>query len=299
MLLTPSGTIELLTPSTGEDADPGLSFPLPLTDPEINLGRGQFLDRRGDGFQHLGDVTLQIEGGAACASAGPGAVRAQASGPGGVLKEFGSGGGGGGGGEASTALWQFSRPVALVSRRGAGDGCKAVGVRRVLTARREAAGGGLEMRLEITNQGGAPLKLSALGLSMAFDQNFVGRNLPQVAHQASFVEPFLGGGGGYVQVTRATGLGPVLLLVPLEGSSFEAWRPLRNGEDAMRLDFMCDRPRRAPAPTPPRPPPAASLHPASRALPAPRRPGAALEASARAPPRAPPACRPGTRCRTS
>ena len=31
------------------------------------------------------------------------------------------------------------------------------------------------------------------------------------------------------QVTPATGLGAVLLLTPLEGSSFEAWRPLRNG----------------------------------------------------------------------
>jgi hypothetical protein len=63
-------------------------------------------------------------------------------------------------------------------------------------------------------------------------------NVLQVAHQCSFVEPFLGLGGGYVQVTRATGVGPVLLLLPLRGTSLEAWRPLRNGEDAMRLDFM-------------------------------------------------------------
>ena len=60
----------------------------------------------------------------------------------------------------------------------------------------------------------------------------------QVAHQCSFVEPFVGMGGGYVQVTRATGTGPVLLLLPLEGTEFEAWRPMRHGEDNMRLDFM-------------------------------------------------------------
>lgn len=59
-----------------------------------------------------------------------------------------------------------------------------------------------------------------------------------MAHHCSFVEPFLGGGGGYVQVTRATGVGPVLLLLPLPGTEFEAWRPLRHGEDLMRLDFM-------------------------------------------------------------
>ena len=71
-------------------------------------------------------------------------------------------------------------------------------------------------------------------------QDFVGRTLSQVAHQCSFVEPFLGRGGGFVQVTRATGVGPVLLLLPLAGTEFEAWRPLRDGEDLMRLDFMCE-----------------------------------------------------------
>ena len=29
-----------------------------------------------------------------------------------------------------------------------------------------------------------------------------------------------------------------MLLLPLAGTEFEAWRPLRNHEDAMRLDFM-------------------------------------------------------------
>eukprot|EP00964_Phaeocystis_antarctica_P091142 scaffold58404_cov66-Phaeocystis_antarctica.AAC.2 len=225
-----SGTIELLTPSQGDDSDPGLSYTLPLTDPEINLGPAGHLDRTADGFTHLGDLNLQVAGGPACTSVGPGAIRAQKSGPGGTLKEFKAGDGG-------TALWQHTRPVALVSKRGGGGGggggeaCGAVGVKRELTARRASSGGGLEMRIEISNRGEVPLTLSALGLAMAFDQNFVGRNLPQVAAQASFAEPFLGGGGGYVQVSRATGLGPVLLLTPLtDGSSFEAWRPLRNGE---------------------------------------------------------------------
>ena len=56
----------------------------------------------------------------------------------------------------------------------------------------------------------------------------MGCTLVQVAHQCSFVEPYLGLGGGYVQVTRATGGGPVLLLLPLAGTEFEAWRPLRS-----------------------------------------------------------------------
>ena len=234
-----SGTIELLTPSVAlpldaadgaaPPMDPGLSYTLPLTDPEINLGRGNHLDRRADGYHHLGDVTFSLEGGPTCSSVGPGAVRAAAGGPGGVLRELKP---------ESGSLWEFEKPVALVTRKG-GGGCEGVGVTRTLTARRAEAGGGLEMRLTITNKGGRAMRMSALGLAMAFDQNFVGRNLPQVAYQASFAEPFLGAGGGYVQVTRATGLGPVLLLLPLDGTptSFEAWRPLRH-EDKMQLDFM-------------------------------------------------------------
>ncbi len=39
-------------------------------------------------------------------------------------------------------------------------------------------------------------------------------------------------------MTRATGVGPVLLLIAEPGTSFEAWRPMRH-DDGMRLDFMC------------------------------------------------------------
>lgn len=62
-----------------------------------------------------------------------------------------------------------------------------------------------------------------------------------MAHQCSFVEPFLGAGGGYVQVTRATGAGPVLLLLPLAGTEVEGWRPLRE-EDKVRREGACHFP---------------------------------------------------------
>ena len=51
-----------------------------------------------------------------------------------------------------------------------------------------------------------------------------------MAVQCSFVEAYVGGAYGYVTVTRASGKGPVLLVLPQPGTSFEAWRPLR-GED--------------------------------------------------------------------
>ena len=53
-----TGTIELLTPHS--DMQPHFSFTLPLADRDVQLGRGQFLDRRADGFHHLGDVTLRV-----------------------------------------------------------------------------------------------------------------------------------------------------------------------------------------------------------------------------------------------
>ena len=73
----------------------------------------------------------------------------------------------------------------------------------------------------------APHSTSALTLTRhPRAQDFVGRTLTQVAAACSFAEPYLGAGAGYVQVTRATGLGPVLLLIPSNGTEIEAWRPL-------------------------------------------------------------------------
>lgn len=53
----------------------------------------------------------------------------------------------------------------------------------------------------------------------------------------------MGGDAGYVQVTRTTGEGPVLLVLPAESSDgvtstgFEGWRPLK-GEDRANYDWM-------------------------------------------------------------
>ena len=49
------------------------------------------------------------------------------------------------------------------------------------------------------------------------------------------MEAYQGGQYGYMQVTRASGRSPVLLVLPMNGTSFEAWRPLR-GEDAINRD---------------------------------------------------------------
>ena len=238
-----TGTIELLTPRPAA-GQPHFSYALPLYDAEVDLGRGQHLDRSSDAFHHLGDFTLRTatRGGerAACSSVATGQVAAAAAGGGAELVH------GADADEAGGALWRHSRDTRLQKVRSrARSGDCPLAVRRHVIAESGAADGaaggaqgGVQLRLDVRNPSAEAVELEALGLSMPFDQDFVGRSLTQVAHQCSFVEPFLGMGGGYVQVTRATGVGPVLLLLPLEGTEFEAWRPLRNGEDGMRLDFM-------------------------------------------------------------
>ncbi|GAX85694.1 hypothetical protein CEUSTIGMA_g13110.t1 [Chlamydomonas eustigma] len=80
------------------------------------------------------------------------------------------------------------------------------------------------------------LQLGSIGVSLPMDQYFPNRRLEQVAVQCSFVEGYPGGHFGYVQVTRASGQGPVLLILPMPGTAFEAWRPLK-GEDRSELGF--------------------------------------------------------------
>ncbi|KAK3281784.1 hypothetical protein CYMTET_10446 [Cymbomonas tetramitiformis] len=93
------------------------------------------------------------------------------------------------------------------------------------------------MRWSVTNPSKhAEVELGSMGLSMPMNQDFSGRNLPNVATHCSFVEAYAGGHMGYVQVTKASGKGKVLLLVPQDGTSFEAWRPLEM-EDATERSF--------------------------------------------------------------
>ena len=84
-----------------------------------------------------------------------------------------------------------------------------------LGLRRRVAVHGREASVEwtVTNTGSAELSLGAFGAAMPFNQMFTGRTLSAVSGKCSFTDPYIGGGGGYVQVTRASGEGPVLLVL--------------------------------------------------------------------------------------
>jgi hypothetical protein len=96
-------------------------------------------------------------------------------------------------------------------------------------------GRALVMSFTLTNRATTPVEIGALGFPLPFDNILTGRSLEQAHARASFADPSIANDAGYVQVTRANGHGPALLVLPLalqEGRTpFEAWRPL---EDAMK-----------------------------------------------------------------
>ncbi|EIE25381.1 hypothetical protein COCSUDRAFT_61600 [Coccomyxa subellipsoidea C-169] len=74
------------------------------------------------------------------------------------------------------------------------------------------------------------IEIGALSIPLVFQGRWDGLTLEQMAQQSTFTDMHLGAHHGWVSVTRMTGRGPVLLLLPENGTSFEAWRSGR--EDA-------------------------------------------------------------------
>ena len=81
-----------------------------------------------------------------------------------------------------------------------------------------------------------PSSIGGLGFPVVFNnmiQNFVtnrARTLPQAHEICSFFDPYVGRDAGYLQVTRLSGAGPALVVVPETGTQtpFEAFRPLND-----------------------------------------------------------------------
>jgi hypothetical protein len=98
------------------------------------------------------------------------------------------------------------------------------------------ASGQLVLHFEIRNTSKAPLVIGGLGFPVVFNnmiQNFVtnrARTLPQAHEICSFFDPYVGLDAGYLQVTRLSGAGPALVVVPANGTPtpFEAFRPLND-----------------------------------------------------------------------
>jgi len=84
----------------------------------------------------------------------------------------------------------------------------------------------LAIRFEIRNRSSKSIEIGALGVPMIFNNILEGKSLVETHAQNVFFDPYIGMDAGYLEVKRLSGKGPVLLVLPLQNMSFEAYRPL-------------------------------------------------------------------------
>lgn len=84
----------------------------------------------------------------------------------------------------------------------------------------------LVLRFELKNKRDKNVEIGALGIPMIFNNILHNKHLDEVHKENVFFDPYIGMDAGYLQVVRLNGEGPVLLVLPLEKTPFEAYRPL-------------------------------------------------------------------------
>jgi hypothetical protein len=205
-LLKSSGTVSRLSP----DADPTLDYT-----------PGDLLkERSADTFYHLGDLDLRLR------AAGETAWH-----------------------DYSTAYRrQPVRVVAADAGEFSADLAPTLPADIPLSVTRtwSVANGELTLRYTLTNRFAKAVHLGGLGIPMVFDNIMNGRTLEQAYKTCSFYDPYIGEDAGYVQVSRLSGNGPVLLVVPDGHTPFEAWKPIldrRNRADGTGLLLNDPTPR--------------------------------------------------------
>jgi len=90
----------------------------------------------------------------------------------------------------------------------------------------ELEGRNLVLRFTLKNKTAEPVELGGLGIPMIFNNVLNDRSLEQAHAVCSFYDPYIGQDAGYLQVTRLSGHGPVLLVLPVGQTPFEAYKPI-------------------------------------------------------------------------
>ena len=90
------------------------------------------------------------------------------------------------------------------------------------------AKGKLVLSFEIKNQSQQEVEIGALGMPLIFNNYITRRSLDQAHAVCSFSDPAIGLDGGFVQVTRLSGHGPALVVVPEGKTPLEGYNPLLN-----------------------------------------------------------------------
>ena len=93
-------------------------------------------------------------------------------------------------------------------------------------------GGKLVLRFAIKNKTSGTIQVGSLGIPMIFNNVLNHRSLEEAHAKCSFYDPYIGEDAGYLQVTRLSGHGPALLVVPDGKTPFEAYNPILDKRDS-------------------------------------------------------------------
>lgn len=197
-LVRASQTVAALLPESGGDFD---------------FTPGDWLERRsGNGFFHLGDLTLRVRTGGAERWTQVSTARARAP---------------------VTALPATAPVLAAADLAPTLPPDLPLRVRRYWEVRQDQ----LVLRFELLNRTDRPVEIGALGIPMVFNNILTDRSLDQAHAVSSFVDPYIGGDAGYVQVTRLSGQGPALVVVPHGRTPLEAYNPLLSDSTRRGITF--------------------------------------------------------------
>jgi len=101
----------------------------------------------------------------------------------------------------------------------------------------EVIDGHLVLLFKIKNKSDKVVEIGSLGIPMIFN-NLMQEKTLEEAHAANvFYDPYVGKDAGYLQVTRLSGHGPVLLVVPYKNAPFEAYNPLLDDPTPRSITF--------------------------------------------------------------
>ncbi len=189
----------------------------PLSEPGFSFVPLPQVARSGDGYNHLGDLHLRVREDR------------------GAWRDFDSS-------RTRRAIRELPVAGAILA---AADITATMGANAPFRVERRwlNEGGQLALRFRIRNISARPLELGAVGMPMVFDNILTGRNLDDAHTHASFVDPYIGGDAGYLQVTRLNGGGPALLVLPERGTPLEAYVPMAPAGEATASPFTDPTPR--------------------------------------------------------
>jgi hypothetical protein len=191
----------------GAAADPNAPAPTPPPPPQpLNFDftpADRLAQRAADGFNHLGDITLRARTGTT-----------------GEWKDY-----------ASATV---RKPVTALAASGATlaaadlSATLPADIPVNITRAWKLVNGKLALTFTITNPGTAAVQIGALGIPVVFNNIITGRNLEQAHEICSFFDPAIAADAGYVQVTRLSGKGPALVVVPQGKTPLEGWRTVND-----------------------------------------------------------------------